>query len=184
MSSDFFARCGIMHHTRSMLDNTMCGREFIINSLPMSSENSRMSQMRSGFMMSQYMNMLFPMSKQKMSMLDEKVDVDMQTAEKREFTAQGMSMLKPMGLGRRSPSMMGMGDLGENKMSKAEKRASGGNQMMMPDGVQSMRKCARECDGKTVRQLSRLWMYVGGERPMGEGVGTTNGVGLGLNGMM
>lgn len=183
--------------------------------------------------MSQYMEMLFPMQNNKMCILDENVSVDMQTAEKREFTAQGMSMLKPMGLGRRSSSGNMLSDMGMNKadmmnmskteianmtkaemaamgmskadmanmnkgdipmsvnkpdgtpMTKTEKRASWGNQMIMStDSVAAMRKCAKECEGKTVRQLSRLWMYAGGARPAGEGVGMVNGVGLSLNGMM
>lgn len=39
------------------------------------------------------------------------------------------------------------------------------------------RKSAAECEGMTVRQLSRLWRYVGSERPLGEGVGVSNGIG-------
>lgn len=167
-----------------------------------------------------YMNMLLPTSHSKMGMLVEKVDVDMQTAEKREFTAQGMSMLKSMRLGRRSPSnnmiSSPMGETGINKadmanmtksemvvmamrkaemenmnkgdgtpMTRAEKRASWANQMIMSTGgVATMRKCAKECEGKTDRQLSRLWIDAGGGRPTGEGFGTANGVGLGFNGRM
>ena len=210
MSSDFFARCGIMHHTRSMLGNTMCGREFIINSMPMrilspnvflsmsstshgSSNLSRsmmMSQMNSGFLMSQYLDMLFPTSsKSQMCILDEKTAVDIQTAEKREFTAQSLHMqLKAMGLGRRTASgsiVYASGADPGTPMSKAEKQSPKGTQLKMgSESVEAARKSAKDCDGKTVRQLSRLWMYVNGARPVGEGVGIMNGVGLGLNGMI
>lgn len=210
MSSDFFARCGLIHHTRSMLGNTMCGREFIINSMPMRmmspnmssnmpsnmSKSMMMSQMSSGFMMCQYLDMLFPTSsKSQMCILDEKIAVDMQTAEKREFTAQGVSMqLKAMGLGRRTasgntvytPITEAGTPMSKSEMSKVEKRAAAkGTQMMMgSESVEAARNSAKDCDGKTVRQLSRLWMYANGARPVGEGVGMMNGVGLGLNGMM
>lgn len=136
--------------------------------------------------MDHYMDMLFPTPKSGMCVLDEKVAVDMQIVEKREFTAQGVSMqLKPMGLGRRSSSgnMLSPNNEVSTPMTKAEKRASAGaNQMMGSECVEAARKSAKECEGKTVRQLSRLWMYAGGNRPVGEGVGMVNGIGLGLNG--
>lgn len=50
------------------------------------------------------------------------------------------------------------------------------------DSVGQARDSAREAEGKTVKQLSRLWRYVAGQSPVGEGVGISNGVGL--NGMM
>jgi hypothetical protein len=136
--------------------------------------------------------MLFPVSHGKAcnatSILDERIEVDLQTAEKREFTAQGVSMpLKPMGLGKRSASGNSLSSPTSDKemdapMSKAEKRASWGNQTMGSEAVAQARMCAKECEGKTVRQLSRLWRYAGGGRPVGEGVGVSNGVGLGLQG--
>ena len=202
MSSDYFARCGIMHHTRSMLDNTMCGREFIIGSMPMPMmssivPNSILAPMNSGFMMSQYLEMLFPTSDSTMSILDQKVVVDMQTAEKREFTAQGVSMqLAARGLGRRTAS--GNTDytpiaemsttMGKSEMSKAEKR-KGTHMIMGSESVQMARQSANECQGKTVKQLSRLWIYADGARPVAEGVAMGNGVDLGmglggLNGMV
>jgi hypothetical protein len=197
MSSDFFARCGIMHHTRSMLGNTMCGREFIVNSTPMMSSNlsnSMISSINSGFMIYQYLDMLFPTRNPKTCILDEVVAVDMQTAEKREFTAQGVSMqLQAMGPGRRtasgnfvySPISEAGTAMSKSEMRKFEKRATKRAQMMMgSESVEAARRSAKECRGKTVKQLSRLWMYAGGAKPVGEGVAITNGVGLGLNGMM
>lgn len=47
-------------------------------------------------------------------------------------------------------------------------------------GVARARAGARESEGKTVRQLSRLWRYAHGGRPVGEGVAVMNGVGHGL----
>jgi hypothetical protein len=139
--------------------------------------------------MSQYLDMLFPTSKSQMCILDKSIAVDMQTAEKREFTAQGVSMqLKALGLSRRSVSGYTdynlMADTGA-PVSKAEKRSSKGAQLSMgSESVEAARRSAKECDGKTVRQLSRLWMYANGGRPVGEGVSMMNGIGLGLNGMM
>ena len=45
----------------------------------------------------QYMNMLFPTSHSKMCMLDEKFDVDIQTAEKREFLLKACQCPSPRG---------------------------------------------------------------------------------------
>lgn len=62
---------------------------------------------------------------------------------------------------------------------KAAKRASW-NSFDLLNGVDYAvvaRKSASECQGMTVRQLSRLWRYVGGKRPVGEGVSMSNGVG-------
>ena len=198
ISSDFFARCGIIHHTRSMLGNTMCGREFIMNSMhrpvmsPTSPNSIITSPKSSGFRMFQYLDMLFPTSSLNRCILNERVTVDMNTAEKREFTAQGVSM-QLKGIGRRTPSgntvdtpMPDMGTpMSKSQSRKVEKRERKGAQMMMgSESIELARKCAKECQGKTVRQLSRLWTYAGGARPVAEGVAIENGVGLGLDGMM
>jgi hypothetical protein len=195
-----------MHHTRSVLDNTFCGREFIINSTSMGfgrpSENADTKQIsRTGFTLSQYLDMLFPTSNKKpaRSILDEKIVIDIQTAEKREFTAQGVSMpLKPMGLGKHPANgwlMESDSDVSSTKSSdgnvmttgntkqskkKGERRLNMGGQTMGSRGVAQARMAARECEGKTMRQLSRLWQYYGGQSPIGHGVSMANGMGLGL----
>lgn len=108
----------------------------------------------------------------------------METAEKREFTAQGMA-------GREARRSSGCESPGEHPTATgfaeggrlAAKRGSWG--VFGIDGVGRARIAARECEGKTVRQLSRLWRYVGGGRPVGEGVAIVNGVGKGMGmGMM
>lgn len=182
MSNDMMARCGIMHHTMCLLDNRFCGRMFVIH--------------RPGFTFSQYMEMMFrptmmqkrSMSMMRRSMLDEVPEIDVSMAEKREFTAQGMSsplrpmmmqMMKKMG----GEEMMMDGKIMDSKMDgmrmKNEKRSSWN--MSGNDCVAMARMCAQECEGKTLRQLSRLWRYADGARPMGEGVNMSNGVGLGVD---
>lgn len=91
MSTDLFAQTGILHHTLHELNNRFCGRTFIMS--------------RPGFLMSQYMEMLFPMQPKRasngsmMTMTDKTVNVDVMTAEKREFTSQGMMGGMGMGMG-------------------------------------------------------------------------------------
>ena len=175
ISNDFFAQCGIIHHTRSVLDNRFCGRVFVLNKTP-------------GFLFNDhYLTALFPSPSQilagKGSVLDAIVSVDISTAEKREFTAQGVSM--PIKHGHRN-SLTGSGSNSPSgKEKEALKRASWGSAGVFGTGMDSVgqaRDSAREAEGKTVKQLSRLWRYVAGQSPVGEGVGISNGVGL--NGMM
>lgn len=170
MCNDFLARTGIMHHTLNVLDNRFCGRTFVVN--------------RPGFMFSQYLDMMFPPTKSgkrgdaQRTILNEVPEIDISTAEKREFTAQGVtSSMKPLAMLKHlSPNdnMMKMSPAG----IKADRRTSWnvtGN-----DCVTQARMSAKECEGKTVRQLSRLWRYSGGQKPAGDGVGMMNGVGVGL----
>ena len=57
------------------------------------------------------------------------------------------------------------------------------SEMACDSGVAMARMNAKECEGKTVRQLSRFWRYAGGCKPTGEGTGMMNCVGLGFSGM-
>lgn len=182
MCNDLVARCGIMHHSMCLLDNRFCGRIFVVN--------------RPGFTFSQYLDMMFPsamMRKHAISLLDEVPEIDISMAEKREFTAQGMSsplrpmmmqMMKNMG-GEEMMSGIGMNGMDGKMMDgmrsgmKGDKRSSWN--MSGSDSVATARMCAQECEGKTMRQLSRLWRYAGGARPMGDGVSMMNGVGLGVD---
>jgi hypothetical protein len=96
--------------------------------------------------------------------------VNISTAEKREFTAQGVtSPLKPLNLMKH---MNGNEDMMMKNRNTSRNTMGAGN-----DSVMQARMGAKECEGKTVRQLSRLWRYAGGMRPAGEGVGMVNGVG-------
>lgn len=198
LASDFFARIGILHNTRNVLDNRLCGRIFIIDDRAM----SKLGQGKSGghgggFLLSEhYLDLLFPdkMSIAK-SILDQVVEVDDQTAEKREFTAQGVaspqkSLNECHNSGRTidqipsnqsksatiSPKSLAPLFNVQNSRRKSWETASA----LGIGGVAKARDGVRESEGKTVRQLSRLWRYAHGGRPIGEGVAVMNGVGHGL----
>jgi len=143
-----------------------------------------------------YMDCLFPRMVDADCSLDTVVRVDVQTAERREFTAQGIAMPAkamhkigmPMGLGITGVNGITAGANGrlspdENTpRSRKDKRNSWGTAGALGlDGVGKARMAARECQGKTVRQLSRMWRFCGGERPVGEGVSMTMGCGMGMS---
>jgi hypothetical protein len=150
-----------------------------------------------------YMDALFPMTSQTACVLDSTVSVDVQIAERREFTAQSLATpMKPVrrlsgvmsngtpNSGYMSPRMNGNGMLSppceDAPRSRKEKRNSWGTTTTLGiDGVGKARQGARECEGCTVRQLSRLWRYMDGKRPVGEGVPhPAPGLnGLGISGM-
>lgn len=70
--------------------------------------------------------------------------------------------------------------LDNGKGMKDQRRNSG----MGCDGSVVIAKMnAKECECKTVRQLSRLWRYAGGCKLSSQGVGMMNSVGLGFSGM-
>lgn len=150
--------------------------------------------------MDEYIDALFPCTTASststlMSILDTIPSIDISTAERREFIAQ--STAPPMlasrklsfGLGLASPSSKSMtnGGLsptmtnGNGITSRKDKRNSWNTSASLGiDGVGKARQCARESSGRTVRQLSRLWNYVNGKKPVGEGVALVNGVGNGV----
>lgn len=196
-----------------------------------------------------YLDLLFPELERNGEAMDQIVEVDIATAEKREFTAQGVALplkalnLSPMmmgptnGLGLGIGSLAGMasingagtprespngsprprkyspserrsgswgsdrsvsggsisgngngngnGAVNNNGNGRSEKRRSWGTaETMGIDCVGRARTGAKECEGRTVRQLSRLWRFGRGGRPVGEGVPFANGVGhAGGNGM-
>jgi len=187
--TDPTASCGIMHHTMKILDNRFCGRTFLISRpgfmfcqymdmlFPLMPANKRASIVMSG------------------GILDMVPIVDTETAEKREFTAMGMGMggslsgMKRMSLGRMHSNydemmngssnhssgkdMAGkdskmVNGTGEKKDGKGEMKKER-KMMTQMDGVAMARKAAKECEGKTVRELSRLWQYVNGRQPAGDG---------------
>jgi hypothetical protein len=55
-------------------------------------------------------------------------------------------------------------------MGGTEKRSWGTAETMGVDCVGRARPGAKECEGRTVRQLSRFWMFKRGGKPVGEGV--------------
>lgn len=196
LQNDLSARCGILHSIRNVLDGRFCGRVFI-----MSNNQRSASKHGSGFLFEEhYLDALFPLNSHG-SVLDEVVSVDISTAEKREFTAMGVALpmksIIPPDRHRESIDgiMMGVsspelspklnGSRGKRAVRGAlaktsENRSSWGTAGALGiDGVGKARMGARECEGRTARQLSRLWRYVQGGRPIGEGVPVMNGVGVG-----
>jgi hypothetical protein len=161
-SADIFARCGILKYTLKVLDNRFYGRLFVLDATP-----------HTGLTFTQYLQAIFP-ANAKGSVLDEVVGVDVLSAEAREIAAQGLNLpLKSLsnhheGIGG---SLLSDGSLDVN--GKDEKRANGNARIFdsRPGdcGVQG-RTNAKEAEGKTVRQLSRLWQYADGACPAGEGV--------------
>jgi len=182
----------------NILDNRFSGRTFLVS--------------RPGFMFCQYMDMLFPLmptnkrtiAGMNVGILDTIPIVDIETVEKREFTAMGMSMggsfsgMKRMSLSRMPPSYDEMmngnsshsngkdmtGKDGKVVNGNAEKKDGKGEvkkerkMLTQMDGVAMVRMAAKECEGNTVRDLSRLWQYINGRRPAGDG----ERMGFGMNG--
>lgn len=190
LTTDVLARYGVLHNIRNVLDNRFCGRVFVFDD-----KNKTGSQASgTGFSMNEdYLSFLFPSNISNMrTVLDISVDVDLATAEKREFTAEGVVQpQKSIATDCASPlspsidEVVQTPDVSPRNSSKdtmvngfPNKRRSWG---MSPQngmtGVQKARACAQESDGRTVRQLSRLWRYAHGGKPVGEGVALVNGVG-------
>jgi hypothetical protein len=129
-----------------------------------------------------YLDLIFLSNRQHATnFLDQVVEVDMETAEKREFTAQGIA-LPQKSTGRHSSGNTSRthADYSSDLSPKSKNRTSWETSMSV-NGVGKARIAARECEGKTVRQLSRLWRYLHGGRPVGEGVAMINGVGKGMS---
>ena len=166
-------RWGVLYNTMTVLDNSYSGTVFV-----------RMGA--SGHLFNQhYMDPMFPLqptptapSHQQQQQhtipnghpdilhpfLDKEVDVDEKTAVKRERTA-----LRNMGL-MRAESGIDFGD-GETVPVGvlANSGADGGLHIgFVRPGDDAVVGLGREARGKTVRELSRLWMYLGGASPGNE----------------
>jgi hypothetical protein len=129
-----------------------------------------------------YLDLLFPTdARAAVDILNQVVDVDTETAEKREFTAQGVALPQKSVTRQSSENgCRGQSDLPDVLTMSKNKTAAA----MGINSVGRARIAAKECEGKTVKQLSRLWRYVNGGRPVGEGVAVVNGVkGVSANGM-
>jgi hypothetical protein len=188
LASDIFARCGVLHNTRNVLDNRFCGRVFVLNESNIPRPNSTItSTTGGGFMLNEhYLDLLFPTdAHHTFDVLNQVVDVDTETAEKREFTAQGVALPQKSNTrhggengSRSQPDSTDVSPKSKNRANWETAAAMGVN------GVRKARVAAKECEGKTVKQLSRLWRYVQGGRPVGEGGAVVNGVGeVSANGM-
>ncbi len=184
LALDIFARIGVLQNTRNVLDNRFCGRIFVLDDRSMTKRNSRTaSTTGGGFMLNEhYLDLLFPTdSPAAIDILDQVVDVDMETAEKREFTAQGVA-LPQKSMGRHGSETSSRSQPGSPDISPKGQRGQNRASWEGVNEVTKARIAARECEGKTVKQLSRLWRYVHGGRPVGEGVAVLNGVGKGKSG--
>jgi hypothetical protein len=125
----------------------------------------------------QYLQAIFP-ANTKGSVLDEVVGVDVLSAEAREIAAQGLNLpLKSLSNHHEGIGGWLLSDGSLDVNGKDEKRANWNARIFdsFPGdyGVQA-RANAKEAEGKTVRQLSRLWQYADGAYPDGEGVVTVN----------
>ena len=135
------ARWGVLHSTMATLDNRYNGSVFV-----------RMGA--TGHMFNQhYMDAMFPRDTQIDDFLDKVVDFDMVTAIGREKAAT-----RKLGLMRRES---GFGSTAAS-LPDEETRSSDISINFIPQG---MKVTAPEVEGKTVRELSRLWRYQGGASP-------------------
>jgi hypothetical protein len=184
LASDIFARCGVLHNTRNVLHNRFCGCVFVLDEKAMTRPNgSAASTAAGGFMLNEhYLDLLFPTDPlHAIDVLNQAVEVDVETAEKREFTAQGVALpQKSISTHSSENSSRSQSD-STNASSKSENRANWETTVGV-SGVGKARVAAKECEGKTVKQLSRLWRYAHGGRPVGEGVAVVNGVGERMGG--
>jgi hypothetical protein len=182
LASDLFARCGVLHNTRNVLDNCFCGRVFVLDDSNIRRPNSNLiSTTGGGFMLDEhYLELIFPADgRHVVDVLNQVVKVDMETAEKREFTAQGVA-LPQKSISRHSSETSSRNQPDSPDVSpKSKERASWETAAATGvNGVGKARIAAKECEGKTVKQLSRLWRYAHGGRPVGEGVVVVNGEGV------
>jgi hypothetical protein len=135
------ARWGVLHSTMSALDNRYNGSVFV-----------RMGA--TGHLFNQhYMDAMFPCHTQLDNFLDKIVDVDMVTAIGREKAAT-----RKLGLMRRES---GFGSAPGSLLNKD----SMGTQTKINFIPQATKGATPEMEGKTVRELSRLWSYQGGASP-------------------
>lgn len=160
------SRWGALHSTTKVLNNRYSGTVFV-----------RLGA--TGHMFNQhYLSVMFPLSSrsweiggsgvngfQKLngpasSFLDTVVDVDEELASKREDTAVGI-------LRRDSMFEVGNGNeyIGAERMLKINGSKKGD---VLPEVLVDnalMDGMCREAEGRSVRELSRLWLYLGGRSP-------------------
>jgi len=182
LASDIFARCGVLHSTRNVLHNRFCGRVFVLDEKAMRRPNGSVaSTAGGGFMLNEhYLDLLFPTDPlYAIDVLNQVVEVDMETAEKREFTAQGVALPQKF-ISRHSSENRSRSLSGSPNVSPKSENIASWETSVGVNGVGRARVAAKECEGKTVKQLSRLWRYAHGGRPVGEGVAVVNGVGKGM----
>lgn len=158
-------RWGVLYNTMEVLDNRYSGTIFV-----------RMNA--TGHMFNQhYMDAMFPLELVDQPdqalldrFLDKVVDVDEKTARKREMVAN-----RNMGIMRQESGI----EFGDGQAVPVRPLVNGGNGRpqhqtdeagigFVNAGEGAVFGLGREARGKTVRELSRLWMYLGGASPGGE----------------
>ena len=147
---DIVGRWGVLHCTQDILNNRYAGSVFV-----------RMGA--SGHLFNQhYMDSMFPLPKDHTSVLpqfflDGSVSVDQRLALKRENTAIGN-----VGLMRQESGL----ELGDGQIiPESQDITNNQNTIMTFARTNTGRLIAEEAQGKTVRELSRLWRYQGGRSP-------------------
>jgi len=156
---DMVPRWGVLHCVQDVLNNRYAGSVFV-----------RMGA--SGHMFNQhYMDPMFPLSEKEVQLstdgfLDRMVKVEEKLAVQRESTS-----FSNIGLMRRKSGLeFGDGQIIPEEPSLTDGPAvdgikGAGDAFMTFTRTNSGRLMAEEAQGKTVRELSRLWRYQGGRSP-------------------
>ena len=149
---DMVPRWGVLHCVQDILNNRYAGSVFV-----------RMGA--SGHLFNQhYMDAMFPLGGpdtvwQSSSFLDHQVKVDNKLAMEKENVA-----ISKIGVVRRESGLeFGNGQVIHDSASVINGHAD--NTVMAFGRTSSGRVLSEEAQGKTVRQLSRLWRYEGGHSP-------------------
>lgn len=158
-------RWGVLYNTIEVLDNRYSGTIFVRTDA-------------TGHMFNQhYMDVMFPLELADEPdqalldiFLDKVVDVDEKTARKREIVAN-----RNMGIMRQESGI----EFGDGQALPVRPLVNGGSDKpqhrtdeavigFINAGEAAVLGLGWEARGKTVRELSRLWMYLGGASPPGE----------------
>ncbi len=159
---DMVGRWGVLHCTQDILNNRYAGSVFV-----------RMGA--SGHLFNQhYMDAIFPLPAENNPLLtqiflDALVKVDEKLAMKRENTAIGnvgvMRRESGLELGDGQVIHDGLGMINGQYPDTNGARRTSDNTVMTFARTSTGRLLAEEAQGKTVRELSRLWRYQGGRSP-------------------
>ena len=152
---DIVPRWGVLHCVQDILNNRYAGSVFVCMGA-------------SGHMFNQhYMNAMFPLPEKdshwmSSPFLDSRVKLDEKLAMKRENMA-----ISNIGVMRRDSGLQfGDGQFIQDGMGAVSGSSqTGGNTVMAFARTNTGRLLAEETQGKTVRELSRLWRYQGGRSP-------------------
>lgn len=166
-SEDMVTRWGVLYNVRNVLENRFSGQVFV-----------RMKA--SGHMLNQhYLSEIFPLpedlraaaaagrAEAELNFLDQVVDVDVKTARKRETVAHDHLVL----LRRQSSGLHNLEFGNQQKLALSTvERMEGKKNLINFVGTTEFQEVESEehmhgAHGKSVKQLSRLWRYMGGADP-------------------